>query len=144
MFKKLYMLGIFLIGIKLGIEEQSFEDAFWVVVAGLVFYYFFKIMFKIQKNKIQSAGGFGKWFMSIMDTSQNDKAIMDKVMREFDRRRAYNAEESRKAQERYDKKQYYQNQAMYNQYYANKNKGTYDGMQSQNRANDYWNKANNL
>lgn len=87
MIKKIYMVIALIYSAKIGIEEQSFEQFGLGLIIFGAFYLFFKIMFGAGKQQARSAGGFGRWFMSMMDTSKNDKQIIKGAMDAVDRGR---------------------------------------------------------
>lgn len=85
-----------------------------------------------------------RWFFKMADTTQNDKKIFDSAWNAFHSGNGSGSgwDARREADQRVFNRTKARNEAMYHQYYADKNRGTYDGYRSQNWANDASNRAN--
>lgn len=136
MIKKIYMVIALIYSAKIGIEKQSFEQFGLGLIIFGVFYLFFKIMFGVGKQQARSSGGFGRWFMSMMDTSKNDKQIINNMWARHDEevkqnRRARQQQEKVNAQKRYKAK----DDAVFYQNRADRNPDSYQGKVDQYKAN---------
>lgn len=98
-----------------------------------------------MKRNVQSAGGPLKWLFGLADTTKYDKQVINHFQNYFNSsggagQSTWNAQ--READQRAWNRKKAQDEAVFHQYYANQNKGTYDGYRSQNFANNARNKAN--
>ena len=145
MIKKIYKCIAIIIAINVGINSQSFEEMLYTLLYLFALYIALKIFFAYLRRDIQSAGGPLKWLFSQADTTRYDKQIIRNFQNSFGTsggagRNAYDAQ--READKRVQNRTKAQKEAAFHQYYANQNKGTYDGYRSQNFANNARNRAN--
>lgn len=110
-------------------------------------YLFFKVMWFWFRAKCRSHGGFFSLILHTADTTRYDQQIFDAVWNSISSNltgssyASYNHTKS-DADQRVWNRTKAQNEAAFHQYYANQNRGTYSGYQSQNRANNARNRAN--
>lgn len=119
MIKKIYMVIAFIFSAKIGIEEHSFEEFGLSLIVFGAFYLFFKIMFGAGRQQAKSSGGFGRWFMSMMDTSKNDKQIIRGAMDAVDMAREKTKKNQLEMDERSRRYNNTQKDARIHQNYAN-------------------------
>ena len=148
MLKKIYLLIAVYYSIKIGIEAGSINGFIIGLLYFAIPYVMVKFTFGYIKYRIQSSGGFLKFLLSPSTiTTRYEKRIGNNVWnamnpgsyRNSSYSQAYN--EKRAADQRVFNRNKAMNEAAYHQYYANKNKGTYDGYRSQNKANNARNRA---
>lgn len=147
MIGKIYKCIAVIVSIYFGIQARSFREMFYTLLYFFMLYIGLKAFFTYLKYKVRSAGGPLRWFMDQVDTTRNDQQIIDSVWNSFQSsgdggRAAQRAAAQRAADQRVRDRTRAANEAAYHQYYANLNKGTYDGYRSQNRANAARDRAN--
>lgn len=141
MIKKLYKCIAIIISINVGIKSHSFEEMLYTLFYLFAFYIALKIFFAYLRRDIQSAGGPLRWLFNQADTTGYNKRTTKSFQNSFGTaHNTYNAQ--KEADRRVWNRTKAQNEAAFHQYYANQNRGTYDGYRSQNFANNARNKAN--
>lgn len=145
MIKKLYRWTAIIISAHIGIEARSIKEMFYTLVYFLIIYIVLKTFWDYMKRSIQSAGGPLRWLIRSADTTSYDKQIFNSINNSF--RSSGNAgmgawNAKTEADQRVRDRTKAANDAMFHQYYANKNKGTYDGYRSQNFANNARSRTN--
>lgn len=136
MIKKIYMVVAFIFSANIGIEEKSFEEFGLSLIVFGAFYLFFKIMFGKGKQQVKSSGEFFSWFMSMMDTSKNDKQIINNMWANHNAQAEMNRQ-ARKQQEQESarRRNKAKDDAIFYQNIADANKGTSKGDVAQYKAN---------
>lgn len=143
MLKKLYKWTAIIVSMYVGINSGSLDEMFAMIFYFCAVYLGVKVLLAYFRRETRSSGGVLRWFFKMADTTQNDRKIFDSVWNAF---RSGNGgsgwDAKREADQRVFNRTKAQNEAMYHQYYADKNRGTYDGYRSQNRADAARDRAN--
>lgn len=144
MLKKMYKWAAVILAIYVGIDSGSLDEMFAMIFYFCAFYLGVKVLWAYFRRETRSSGGVLRWFFKMADTTQNDKKIFDSAWNAFHAGNGGGSgwDAGRGANQRVFDRTKARNEAMYHQYYADKNRGTYDGYRSQNRANDARNWAN--
>lgn len=143
MLKKLYKWTAIIVSIHVGISSGSLDEMFAMIGYFCALYLGGKVFLAYFKRETRSSGGVLRWLFKMADTTQNDKKIFDSVWNAFQSGNGGSGWDAKKeADQRNFNRTKAQNEAMYHQYYAKQNRGTYDGYRSQNRADDARNRAN--
>ena len=147
MIKKLYKWAAVIMSVKIGIEAHSFHEMFTALFYFFAMYLVFKVFFAYLRNDIRSSGGLFRWLIHSADTTRHSRpftsSIENSMYSWFGTGTGCSAQNNkREADQRVFNRTKAQNEAMFHQYYADKNKGTYDGYRSQNWADEARNRAN--
>lgn len=137
MLKKSYKWIAIILSVYVFIDTGSLEEMGVMLFYFCVLYFGFKWFFSYLRRDVRSSGGLLRWFMDSADTTSCDKKVFDNVWNSFQSGNSSGGRDSRReADQRVFNRTKARNEAAFHQYYANKNKGTYDGYRSQNRANN--------
>lgn len=145
MIKKLYKWAAVIMSVKIGIEAHSFHEMFTALFYFFAMYLVFKVFFAYLRNDIRSSGGLFRWLISSANTTRHSRPFTSSIensMYSWFGTGGSKQNNNREADQRVFNRTKAQNEAMFHQYYADKNKGTYDGYRSQNWANEARNRAN--
>lgn len=147
MIKKLYKWAAVIMSVKIGIEAHSFHEMFTALFYFFAMYLVFKVFFAYLRNDIRSSGGLFRWLIRSADTTRYSRPFTRRIENSmyswFGTGTGGSAQNNkREADQRVFNRTKAQNEAMFHQYYADQNKGTYDGYRSQNWANEARNRAN--
>lgn len=148
MIKKLYKWAAIILSIKIGIDAHSFHEMFYALFYFCLMYIGLKVLFAFLRNDIKSSGGLLRWLISSADTTKYSRPFADSIENSLyswlgagTERKCGSRNHKKEADRRVFNRTKAQNEAMFHQYYANRNKGTYDGYRSQNRADEARNRA---
>lgn len=146
MIKKLYKWAAVIMSIKIGIDAHSFHEMFTALFYFLAMYLAFRVFFAYLKNDIRSSGGLFRWLISSADTTRHTRPFTSSVENSlyswFGTGSGQGARNSSmEADQRVFNRTKARKEAAFHQYYANLNRGTYDGYRSQNWANEARNRA---
>lgn len=149
MIRKLYKWAAVIMSIKIGIDAHSFHEMFTALFYFLAMYLVFRVFFAYLRNDIRSSGGLFRWLISSADTAGRARPFTSSVENSLyswfgtgacsGYGRAQNSKTE--ADQRVFNRTKARSEAVFHQYYANKNRGTYDGYRSQNRADEARNRA---
>lgn len=148
MIRKLYKWAAVIMSIKIGIDAHSFHEMFTALFYFLAMYLVFRVFFAYLRNDIRSSGGLFRWLISSADTAGHARPFTSSVENSLyswfstgtsNGQGAQNS--SMEADQRVFNRTKARKEAVFHQYYAGLNRGTYDGYRSQNWANEARNRA---